>query len=50
MPPTKVELDDRDESLDRIIDCSHRQQCFGMRHETDIQVSTSYGLEKQRTL
>jgi hypothetical protein len=34
MPPTKVELDHRHESLDRVINFGHREQSLRMCHET----------------
>lgn len=34
MPSTQIELDDSHESLDRVVDISHREKSFWMRHET----------------
>ena len=33
MPATQVELDHRNESLDRILNFRHRKKCFWVGHE-----------------
>lgn len=34
MPTTQIELDDRDKSLDGVIDRRHREEGVGMGHKT----------------
>lgn len=34
MPSTEIELDHRDKSLDRVFDVGHREEGFGVCHET----------------
>lgn len=34
VPPTQIELDNRHEPLDGVINIGHRKESLGMRHET----------------
>lgn len=47
MPTTQVELDHRNESLERVFHLGHGEECVGMGHEAARLALSSYGSARQ---